>query len=365
MARVRIPKATEIRLLVLSRRRCCLCFGLDRDDSQKKGQIAHVDRNHANADLDNLAFLCVLHHDEYDSVPRQTRRLLPGELKHYRSELYEHLAQWPGKPPALSLTNDELRKWVGQKQRQTFAWLIVALIPLLLLMRMALGEKPVRVGAASAEPTISVIPEKEMRQDITQLSIAKLDLQGGPDRESHGNRLTSTLALPDEGKKAPNEVESTTCRISFNIASEHIGAKPTNSDTLVFNFLCHPPDFEAGEKFSSGTVDAALSAPSRDFQLGQVINLRWDNVRVQYLGSGEFSSTERLLLHSSTSLLGGGLVLSLQPSNLWAVRGFDPLGGSLALELTFAFFILLFALAWITRIPWERYLVRRYNLTVG
>ncbi|TPG42461.1 hypothetical protein EAH79_00750 [Sphingomonas koreensis] len=44
MARKPLPTATETAVLVQSRRRCCICFGLDRDTRLKMGQIAHLDR---------------------------------------------------------------------------------------------------------------------------------------------------------------------------------------------------------------------------------------------------------------------------------------------------------------------------------
>jgi hypothetical protein len=52
-----------------------------------------LDRNSANNRLDNLAWLCLPHHDDYDSVRRQTKRLTAEELKVYRSALYAQLAR--------------------------------------------------------------------------------------------------------------------------------------------------------------------------------------------------------------------------------------------------------------------------------
>jgi hypothetical protein len=83
-----IPLETEALVLVKSRRRCCLCFGLNRDVSIVRGQIAHVDRDAANSDPDNLAFLCLLHHDLYDSRSLQSKGMTPTELRSYRDELH-------------------------------------------------------------------------------------------------------------------------------------------------------------------------------------------------------------------------------------------------------------------------------------
>jgi hypothetical protein len=101
--RKRIPKQTQTQLLTLCRRRCCLCFGLDRDLTQKRGQIAHLDQNPANDRLDNLAYLCIPHHDQYDSRTRQSKGLTIDEVKTYRAQLYDALASaapQPEKPSA-------------------------------------------------------------------------------------------------------------------------------------------------------------------------------------------------------------------------------------------------------------------------
>lgn len=86
--RTTTPKNIETEVLLQSGRRCCLCFGIEKDFLPKKGQIAHLDRNPANNALENLAFLCLQHHDEYDSRPSQSKGLTISELKAYRDRLY-------------------------------------------------------------------------------------------------------------------------------------------------------------------------------------------------------------------------------------------------------------------------------------
>jgi len=85
------PKADKD-VLLKSRRRCCLCFGLKDDYGEKKGQIAHLDHDPANDKPDNLAFLCLEHHDQYDSKTSQSKSLQIGEVKAYRKQLYQFLA---------------------------------------------------------------------------------------------------------------------------------------------------------------------------------------------------------------------------------------------------------------------------------
>jgi Leucine-rich repeat (LRR) protein len=89
--RLKIPPDIETKVLTLSRRRCCLCFGLNGDFGEKKGQIAHLDHDRTNNKLENLAFLCLEHHDSYDSKTSQSKGIKEKEVKNYREELYYHI----------------------------------------------------------------------------------------------------------------------------------------------------------------------------------------------------------------------------------------------------------------------------------
>lgn len=90
MVRKKIPDNIQKEVLVTSRRRCCICYGLNRDISIKKGQIAHLDGDNNNK-FDNLAFLCFDHHDEYDGKTSQSKNFTIKEVKKYRAELYENV----------------------------------------------------------------------------------------------------------------------------------------------------------------------------------------------------------------------------------------------------------------------------------
>ena len=92
--RTKIPDSTQAEVLVQSRRRCCVCFGLNRDDSVKKGQIAHLDGDKTNNRIGNLAFLCFDHHDEYDSPTSQSKGLTRMELERFRDELASKFGNW-------------------------------------------------------------------------------------------------------------------------------------------------------------------------------------------------------------------------------------------------------------------------------
>jgi len=73
---------------VKCKRRCALCFGLNNDSAEKRGQIAHIDREGENIDETNAAFLCSFHHDLYDSKSHQTKGYTPGELRSHQETLW-------------------------------------------------------------------------------------------------------------------------------------------------------------------------------------------------------------------------------------------------------------------------------------
>lgn len=101
--RPKIPVDTEIQLLTQCRRRCAICFGLSHDDGQKHGQIAHLDHDPKNNKIDNLAYLCLEHHDQYDTKRSQSKGLQLREVKHYRAELMTHLKTWHATIPQAGL----------------------------------------------------------------------------------------------------------------------------------------------------------------------------------------------------------------------------------------------------------------------
>jgi hypothetical protein len=87
MVRKAVPQETQVEVLAACRRRCAICFGLNRDTSIKRGQIAHLDRDAANPSFDNLVFLCLAHHDQFDSKTSQSKGLTSDEVRRFRQEL--------------------------------------------------------------------------------------------------------------------------------------------------------------------------------------------------------------------------------------------------------------------------------------
>jgi hypothetical protein len=109
--RKQVSPEMQARILAESRRRCALCFGLHADFSRKTGQIAHLDKDASNDAPENLVFLCFEHHNEYDSITRQSKNITKEELANYRALLLSEVeARWedgvldrPSLPTAISL----------------------------------------------------------------------------------------------------------------------------------------------------------------------------------------------------------------------------------------------------------------------
>jgi hypothetical protein len=91
--RRRIPPKVVADVVTASRRRCCVCLAVRRDEAEKTGQIAHLDHDPSNNAFENLAFLCLEHHDQYDSRTSQSKGLTIEEVKRYRDELFALVAR--------------------------------------------------------------------------------------------------------------------------------------------------------------------------------------------------------------------------------------------------------------------------------
>lgn len=85
--RKKTSPAREAEVLVRSRRLCCVCVGLKADLSPKHLQILHLDHDPSNDAKNNLVALCLDHHDDYDTIPRLSKKLTKGEVLIYRRKL--------------------------------------------------------------------------------------------------------------------------------------------------------------------------------------------------------------------------------------------------------------------------------------
>jgi hypothetical protein len=95
-----VLNAVQTDVLLASRRRCCLCVFLDRLDTERKGQVAHLNHDPRDRRFENLVFLCLEHHDEYDGKTSQSKGYTADELRTCRDRLY--------------MENDPHGKWRAQ-----------------------------------------------------------------------------------------------------------------------------------------------------------------------------------------------------------------------------------------------------------
>jgi len=80
-----IPRTIEIDVLTRSRRRCCLCFGLERDFRQKRGRVVWVGQDSTKTVQSDFIFLCQKH--DAEEFPVQ-------ELKVYGDQLYGEITRF-------------------------------------------------------------------------------------------------------------------------------------------------------------------------------------------------------------------------------------------------------------------------------
>ncbi|HME56674.1 MAG TPA: hypothetical protein VKM55_31020 [Candidatus Lokiarchaeia archaeon] len=104
-----IPDDMTQSIMRKCRRRCCMCWGIRGDKSEKDGQIAHLDRDRANNDEDNLVFLCRSCYDFFDKGRNSSRGYTSSYVRFNRDGLYEKLgvATIVNKPEAKELYPEE------------------------------------------------------------------------------------------------------------------------------------------------------------------------------------------------------------------------------------------------------------------
>jgi hypothetical protein len=81
----------ETQVLSASERKCCICYYTSRNQSPRKGQIAHLNGDASKSEFEDLVWLCLEHHDDFDSTTSQSKGLTPGEVRMYRDRLYGEL----------------------------------------------------------------------------------------------------------------------------------------------------------------------------------------------------------------------------------------------------------------------------------
>ncbi|WP_313195997.1 hypothetical protein [Shinella zoogloeoides] len=138
MARKHMPADNVKATLIESRRRCCVCYALERNNKVRKGQIAHLDQDNSNHNKGNLAWLCFDHHDEYDGKTSQSKKLTIQEVKLYKRELLEWVnvflvpersAEGPPKPEEAGHDDPYAGLWLRINSDDNQSEIQVVLLP--------------------------------------------------------------------------------------------------------------------------------------------------------------------------------------------------------------------------------------------
>lgn len=104
--RVPVPENLQAQLKFNCRNRCAICAIMNDDFNAKVGQIAHIDHNHSNSlDYNNLVWLCLEHHDQYDSRTSQSKNYRPDEIRMYKKQLEIYYANSKNNELIAYLTN--------------------------------------------------------------------------------------------------------------------------------------------------------------------------------------------------------------------------------------------------------------------
>lgn len=189
MARRRkIPRSVEADILDRSRRRCAICYALNSDSAEKKGQIAHLDHDASNNDPDNLLFLCLEHHDQYDSTTSQSKNLSTAEVIRFRERLYRWVER--------NLPDEEVRKSAQRVTRPEVAEVQpVANPPVTPLSEELVSDLAADWG----------VSEKEIQSELERVKnllkrVESADLPAGQ------RRLLEILITDDKGDGLPRRV---------------------------------------------------------------------------------------------------------------------------------------------------------------
>lgn len=83
---------------------------LDGNESERSGQIAHLNGDNSDSRFENLVWLCLEHHDKFDSKTSQTKNYTPIEVKIYRNKLYQRYAASEYDQEDIILTRNYLRQ---------------------------------------------------------------------------------------------------------------------------------------------------------------------------------------------------------------------------------------------------------------
>ena len=113
MARKPIPPVVQADIVIKSKRRCALCVGLEGNTSERPGQIAHLNGDHSDNRFENLVWLCLEHHDKFDSTTSQTKNYTQLEVRSHRDKLYQMYSSSEYSQDDIELTRKYLKEYAA------------------------------------------------------------------------------------------------------------------------------------------------------------------------------------------------------------------------------------------------------------
>jgi hypothetical protein len=211
--RKKVEPTTTMDVLVRSRRRCALCFGLSRDVGIKLGQIAHLDGDPSNNDTGNLCFLCFEHHELYDATTSQAKGFTDLEVKKYREELDSFFGSqefWPGlgqTPSRSSGRRRGIELEIYDRRIEIYRSLRRLLISILTDPRVKIDD--LRSFAEETDEALFLFDE-EVARYLDQVYQRAVELRAVGQRLSHPETLVEQElhALAQEDSKLLNWISS-------------------------------------------------------------------------------------------------------------------------------------------------------------
>jgi len=90
-----------------------MCVFLEGNDKERPGQIAHLNRDASDSRFENLVWLCLEHHDAYDTRRSQSKGYSEIEVRAYRDQLHAR------HPKSEAFESNELPREEEESETQT------------------------------------------------------------------------------------------------------------------------------------------------------------------------------------------------------------------------------------------------------
>jgi hypothetical protein len=193
-----------------------MCFVLQKDSEPKQGQLAHIDRDPANNEEGNAAYLCQEHHNLYDATFLQTKAFLPGELMEYQRTLWASLESFqtgtemkPTEKGGVSLEVFERRVPIYRAARKFVSDVVEHLSPdlKLILTFVTDTDEALFLFDESIDEYLKTLFTKAMRLHTLELFRIRVS-QGDDQGEEFMKIVNEETELADWFSRQPGEIRT-------------------------------------------------------------------------------------------------------------------------------------------------------------